>query len=210
MPLNAEPLHPLFMARVTGIDLKNERDPAGFAELEAMLDRYAVVALPRQHLTDDEQLAASELLGELSYALNPGRKQGVGTRLTPALYDISNLDENSAILDDADKRRKLREGDRLWHTDRSFIDAATSYSMLSGRVVPPEGGNTDFADMRAVWDDLPAAMKKRVEGLTAEHSYWHSRSLALGEPVEPEAGIDRKSTRLNSSHIPLSRMPSSA
>jgi alpha-ketoglutarate-dependent 2,4-dichlorophenoxyacetate dioxygenase len=61
--------------------------------------------------------------------------------------------------------------------------------MLSGRVVPPEGGNTDFADMRAVWDDLPETMKKRVEGLTAEHSYWHSRSLALGEPVEPEPGV---------------------
>ena len=139
-----------------------------------------------QNLSDDEQIEVSEQLGELSYALNHGRAKGQATRLRAELYDISNLDENHGILGDADRRRQWRESDKLWHTDRSFIDADTSYSLLSGRIVPPVGANTDFADMRAASADLPEAMKKRIANLQAEHSVWYSRALCGGKDFRPD------------------------
>ena len=181
MAINVRPLHPLFMAQVSGIDLKTNLNAGKLGELESLLDRYAVLAIPGQNLTDDEQIALSEQLGDLSYALNPGRAIGQSARLRPELYDISNLDEGHTILAETDRRRQWRESDKLWHTDRSFIDAETSYSLLSGRVCPPVGANTDFADMRAVYADLPDSMKARIETLQAEHSVWYSRALCGGK-----------------------------
>jgi alpha-ketoglutarate-dependent 2,4-dichlorophenoxyacetate dioxygenase len=180
MTMNVRPLHDGFVAEVRGPDLKTDLSAATLGELEALLDRYAVVALPGQNLTDDEQIALSEQLGDLSYALNHGRAVGQNTRLRKELYDISNLDEQHGILAEQDRRRQWRESDKLWHTDRSFIDAETSYSLLSGRVVPPVGADTGFADMRAAYADLPDDMKQRIEHLRAEHSVWYSRALCGG------------------------------
>ena len=181
MTTKITPLSPLFGARLEGVDLRADRSPATMAIVERTLDQYAVVALPGQFLDDDTQLAVSELLGDLSRALNPGRAKTQATRLRAELYDISNLDENNGILAEEDRRRQWRESDKLWHTDRSFINAETSYSLLSGRVVPPEGGDTGFADMRAVYDDLPEDLKERIANLRAEHSVWYSRALCGGK-----------------------------
>ncbi len=181
MPITTKPIdptHPLFGGEILGVDLKADIDRAGIAAVEAAMDRYAVCVLRRQFINDDEQIRFSEKLGEISYALNPGRAKGQSARLRHELYDISNLNEGHAILAADDRRRIMREGDRLWHTDRSFVAADTTYSLLSAREVPSEGGDTEFADMRAAYDALPEAMKGRIEGLRCEHSIWHSRCLA--------------------------------
>ena len=180
MPVAARPLHPVFAAALGGVDLRRPVPPADRGEIVAALDRYAVVVLPGPVLDDEQQIAFSRQLGTLAVALNHGRKVGQSARLRPELFDISNLDEQEAILEATDRRRQWREGDRLWHTDRSFIDADTTYSLLSARVIPPEGGDTEFADMRAAYDALDAAMKRRLEGLKAEHSVWYSRALTGG------------------------------
>jgi alpha-ketoglutarate-dependent 2,4-dichlorophenoxyacetate dioxygenase len=171
-------LHPVFFGEITGVSLTDRLAPAAIDAIVAALDRHAVVVFHDQFLSDEEQITFSQQMGGLSFALNHGRKQGQGARLRAELYDISNLDEEDAILGDNDRRRSWREGDRLWHTDRSFIDADTTYSLLSARVIPPAGGDTEFADMRAAYDALPAAMQAKLEGLMAEHSVWHSRALA--------------------------------
>ncbi len=181
MTIGTRPLdssNPFFAGEISGVDLKAEVDEATIDEIERAMDRYAVCALPGQFLSDETQIRFSERLGELSYALNPGRTQGQNARLRHELYDISNLNEGNGILADSDRRRIYREGDRLWHTDRSFVAADTTYSLLSAREVPPIGGDTYFADMRAAYDALPAAMKQRIEGLSCEHSVWYSRCLA--------------------------------
>ncbi len=181
MIIRETPLSPLFGARLEGIDLRADHSPAVMGAIEAALDKYAVVALPGQFLDDDTQLIISEQLGDLSRALNHGRAKTQSARLRAELYDISNLDENHGILGEADRRRQWRESDKLWHTDRSFIDAATSYSLLSARVTPPEKGDTGFADMRAAYDDLPDETKARIANLRCEHSVWWSRALCGGK-----------------------------
>jgi alpha-ketoglutarate-dependent 2,4-dichlorophenoxyacetate dioxygenase len=180
MPVTARPLHPVFAASLAGVDPRRPVAPADLGEIVAALDRYAVVVIPGPVLDDEQQIAFSRQLGTLAVALNHGRKVGQGARLRNELFDISNLDEENAILAADDRRRQWREGDRLWHTDRSFIDADTTYSLLSARVIPAEGGDTEFADMRAAYDALDDAMKRRIDGLTAEHSVWYSRALAGG------------------------------
>jgi alpha-ketoglutarate-dependent 2,4-dichlorophenoxyacetate dioxygenase len=92
------------------------------------------------------------------------------------MNDISNLDENGEILGADDRRRMFNLGNRLWHTDSSFKSTPAKYSMLHARLIPPEGGETEFADMRAAWDALPASMQARVRDMVCEHSLLFSRA----------------------------------
>jgi alpha-ketoglutarate-dependent 2,4-dichlorophenoxyacetate dioxygenase len=175
MPPAFRPLHPVFAAEVSPIDLRKVHDEETLARLRAGMDEFAVLVFRDQAFTDDEQLAfAQRFDGELhsktgSRAL---RKSRLGNE---ALGDISNLDESGEILRGDDRRRMYGLGNRLWHTDASFQDPAGRYSMLFARIVPAVGADTEFADMRAAYDALPAETRARVEGLRVHHSIAHSR-----------------------------------
>jgi alpha-ketoglutarate-dependent 2,4-dichlorophenoxyacetate dioxygenase len=89
--------------------------------------------------------------------------------------DISNLDSNGRLRARDDNRRMYALGNRLWHSDASFRATGAGYSLLSARVVPGSGGNTEFADMRAAYDALDATTKNQIGDLITEHSIAFSR-----------------------------------
>src|SRR4029453_5277307 len=66
-------------------------------------------------------------------------------------------------------------GRPLWHSDASFREVPGALSMLFAHVVPPVGGETEFADLRAAYDALSPAMRAKIDGLVVEHSIFHSR-----------------------------------
>ena len=177
MALSFRKLHPCFAAEVSPIDLRRVHDADTLAEIRAGMDEYAVLVFRDQPFADDEQLAfAQRLDGELHTKTGSAalRKSRLGNE---ALGDISNLDESGEILRGDDRRRMYALGNRLWHTDASFQDPAGRYSMLFARIVPAVGADTEFADMRAAYDALPAEMRARVDGLRVHHSIAHSRQM---------------------------------
>ena len=188
MPLAAEPLHQLFGARLTGIDI---RKPVGVDDLAAIkraLAKYVVCVIGHEEPPSNEQhIAFSALLGPLERA-----KQWVvdktGLRLPyPEIIDQSNLDEVGEIYADDDRRLAYKRANRLWHTDMAFFQNRATYSLLAAHAIPPAGADTEFTDMRAVWDALPGERKAGLDELIVEHSYWHSRVLGGGpEPDERE------------------------
>src|SRR3546814_16987232 len=91
------------------------------------------------------------------------------------INDISNLDRNGEVLARDDRRRLFGLGNMLWHSDSSFKPTPAKYSLLSARDVPDTGGNTEFADMWAAWDDLDPATQAECMDLVAEHSQLYSR-----------------------------------
>jgi alpha-ketoglutarate-dependent 2,4-dichlorophenoxyacetate dioxygenase len=171
MPLAATPSLPSFAARVTGVDLA-ALTPAETAALREAIDTYSVLILPGQSLDDDHLLALGKAFGDVE----PPRNHRVVLRLKHAeLADISNLDANNQLRAPDDHRRLDSLGNRLWHSDASFREVPGALSMLFAHIVPPAGGETEFADLRAAYDALDAEMKARIEGLTVEHSIFHSR-----------------------------------
>jgi alpha-ketoglutarate-dependent 2,4-dichlorophenoxyacetate dioxygenase len=175
MPLRFRQLHPHFVAEVSPIDLRQVQDRETLAEIRAGMDAYAVLVFRDQPFADDEQLAfAQRFDGQLhaKTGISALQKSRLGNE---ALGDISNLDENGEILRSDDRRRMYGLGNRLWHTDASVQDPPGRYSLLSARVIPPVGAETEFADMRAAYDALPPDMKKQLEGLRVHHSIAHSR-----------------------------------
>ena len=175
MALALQKIHPCFAAEVGAIDLRRVYGADTLAEIRAGLDEYAVLVFREQPFTDDEQLAfARRLDGELH--TKTGSRVLMQSRLgNEAVADISNLDGDGGLLKPDDRRRMYSLGNRLWHTDASFQDPPGRYSMLSAKVVPALGADTEFADTRAAYDALDAGMKARLQGLRVHHSIAHSR-----------------------------------
>ena len=186
MALTFRKLHPCFVAEVSPVDLRRVSDAETLDRIRAGMDEFAVLVFRDQVWRDAEHLAfARRLDGVLHTKLGISalQKNRFGNE---ALGDISNLDENGEPMKSDDRRRMYGLGNRLWHTDASFEEPPGRYSMLSAKVVPPVGADTEYADMRAAYDALLDEEKARLEGLHAHHSIAYSRQILGFEFSESE------------------------
>jgi len=186
MALAFRKLHPCFVAEVSPVDLRRVEDPETLDRIRGGLDEFAVLVFRDQLWSDAEHLDfAQRLDGTLhtKLGINALRENRFGNE---ALGDISNLDENGEIMKSDDRGRMYGLGNRLWHTDASFQEPPGRYSMLSAKVVPPVGADTEFADTRAAYDALLDEEKARLENLHAHHSIAYSRQTLGFEFSESE------------------------
>ncbi len=180
MALRLHPLHPLFAAETDDVDISRVPGPDLVREINAAMDRYAVLVLRGKPVGPEQQLAFTRAFGPLDIGLKKVRR-GQPDRLGyEELADISNLDESGRIAARDHRRIVGNIANALWHSDSSFQKPAARYSMLHALVVTPKGGETEYADLRAAYDALPAEAKAEIDGLMAEHSALHSR-IMLGE-----------------------------
>jgi alpha-ketoglutarate-dependent 2,4-dichlorophenoxyacetate dioxygenase len=173
--MQVAPIGNEFVAAVSGIDLRQPPDAAAAAAIHAAMDRYAVLVFHDQRLSDAEQIAFTKGLGKVELNTSNNVTRLDQRRLSTEMSDISNLDKEGRMLARDDHRRAFNLGNRLWHSDSSFKAVPAKYSLLSARLIPSSGGNTEFADMRAAYDALDDATKAEVEDLVAEHSLMFSR-----------------------------------
>jgi alpha-ketoglutarate-dependent 2,4-dichlorophenoxyacetate dioxygenase len=177
MAFSVRRLHDLFVGEISGVDLTRPVAPPDIAALEAAIAEHAVLVFRDQRITDDQQLAFSRCFGELEETRGTGISKPGEQRLHPAFADVSNLDKDNTILARDNRRRLYSLGNMLWHSDSSFKPIPATYSLLSGRVVVAQGGQTQFADMRAAYDALDDATKAEIGDLICEHSLIYSREL---------------------------------
>jgi alpha-ketoglutarate-dependent 2,4-dichlorophenoxyacetate dioxygenase len=172
MAIQTQQVHPFFVGEVSGVDLASELSAETARTLQDASDRYAVLVFHDQKLDDDALMAVGRRFGNIE----PPRNYRVQRRLKHAeLADISNLDTDNKLRARDDQKRLDALGNRLWHSDASFRPVPGALSMLFAHVVPPSGGETEFADLRAAYDALPADMKAKIDNLVVEHSIFHSR-----------------------------------
>jgi alpha-ketoglutarate-dependent 2,4-dichlorophenoxyacetate dioxygenase len=175
MTLAVTPLHPLFAAEIRGVDLSRPLPAGLFGEIEAAFDRYAVLVFPGQTLDEAAQVRFSELFGRLEQSVNYAGETAHGDRAK--ITDISNVDREGRLMSAEDRRLMFSRGNQLWHTDSSFKHVPAKCSLLYAYEVPPVGGETEFADLRAAYDALDEGLKRRLDDLVVEHSIYRSRSL---------------------------------
>jgi alpha-ketoglutarate-dependent 2,4-dichlorophenoxyacetate dioxygenase len=176
-----------FAGEVSGIDLRQPLSRAAADAIDAGMDRYGVLVFHDQDITDAEQIAFSTTLGPLEAKRRPGTiRKAAENRLGAGISDLSNLNKDGSIISAEDRQWFFKLGDRLWHSDSSYAEVPAKYSLLSGRVIPSWGGNTEFADMRAAYDALDARTRAEVEDLICEHSLKHSRGSIGFTDLTPE------------------------
>ena len=183
MSITFTPLTPTIAAEAAGIDLTRPLTPEQVQAIDDGMDRYGVLVFHDQHFDDESQFAFSRNFGPLEISSGGEMSKPEEMRLKLEMADISNLDANNKLRAADDRKRLGALGNRLWHSDASFRAIPAKYSLLSARIVPPTGGNTEFADMRAAYDALDDATKAEVEGLLTEHSNAFSREM-IGFPKQ--------------------------
>ena len=187
MAITVEPILPRFGAEVSGVDISQPLDEATKQEIIDIQNTWGVTVWRNTGLDDAGHVAFSRIFGHVELApSHSGKKSRMSE---PELFDASNLDFEGNIVHNASIELAAK-GNQLWHSDSSFMDVRSSQALLLCHEAPPEGGPTWFADTRSAYDDLPQAMKDKLEGLSATHSYFWSRRRA-GYPYTEEE-IDAK------------------
>ena len=170
MAIKVIPLTPCFAARVDGADIGRPLDDATWAAIRAAFEEHSVLVFPGAGLDDDTQVAFSLRFGalEVTRSMNPA----AGTPFARQ----SNLDIKTGEVIPAEDRRMIYQlANMLWHSDSSFKAVPSLCSLLSGRIVPPEGGATEFASARAAYPSLPPDLARRAEDAVVVHDFGWSR-----------------------------------
>jgi alpha-ketoglutarate-dependent 2,4-dichlorophenoxyacetate dioxygenase len=164
------PLGPGFAAELRGLTLAEiAAADAAYREARAALEEHSVIVLRGQDVTDEVQLAFSRRFGPLE--VTKVGSQGTGTNLVI----LSTIDENGKVVP-ADHRLALRnKANQLWHTDSTFKRVPALASVLSARVIPARGGETEYVSTRLAFERLDPGLRRRLENSFAWHDYAHSR-----------------------------------
>lgn len=171
MALKIRKLEEHIGAEVQGVDITSPIDTEIFERLRGALCEYGVLVFHDQAITDAEHIRFSEGFGplEMTMANDPIGDGGPIGR-------ISNLDENGTIIPPEDPRTLYTVANTLWHSDGSFKRVPLRGSLLSAKIVPPEGGDTEFASLTAAYAALPEQQQQEIADLVVEHSIAHSRA----------------------------------
>jgi alpha-ketoglutarate-dependent 2,4-dichlorophenoxyacetate dioxygenase len=165
-----------FAAEFLGADLHETPTDELVDAVEAAMAKYAVVVMRAAHIDDAEQVRFARAFGPLELPPHMGmRPAAMKVRVGYGLYDISNLDANGDFLPADSLRLIFNKDNENFHTDSSFNTLPTKWSMLSARLLPPAGGDTEFCDARAAWDALPEELRARAATAHAEHWLWKTR-----------------------------------
>jgi alpha-ketoglutarate-dependent 2,4-dichlorophenoxyacetate dioxygenase len=176
MAIRLFPVTEAFAAEVGDVDLSRVLSAEEKQQIRAAFTRYAVLIFPAQQLTAPQHVAFAQLFGPLEPNINTYQDEVKAARIDERISDVSNLDHNNELLPPDSRKRFSGLANRLWHTDSIFRHVPARASLLYARSVAPIGGNTEFADLRAAWDALPEATRRRIESLVVEHSIFNSRA----------------------------------
>ena len=179
------PITPDFVAEIGDVDLSATLAPGDMEAVREAFWKYAVLIFPDQHLSQEQHLAFAARFGPLEEGTRLGRGDRP-LRVARELADVSNIDQEGALLEPGSRLRRYQAGNQLWHTDASFRRVPALCSLLYAATVPPIGGHTEFADQRAGFDALPRQMQRRLAGKVAEHSIFTSRARLGMTDFEPE------------------------
>ena len=175
MGITFKKLHPTFMAQVSPIDLREVSDEATLEQLRQGMAQYGVLVFKGQHFSLQDQLDFAQRFDGQLHSKTSNSAVSKNRFGNDALTDISNVTEGGDIMAANDRRRMNNISNRIWHTDASFVNPAGRYSMLYARNIPPVRADTEFADMRAAYDDLDAKTKETIANLHVFHSIVYSR-----------------------------------
>lgn len=179
MSLQLKPLHPVFGAEASGLDLTQPLSDQDVRAINAAMNEYAVLLWRGQLLTAQQQIAFAKNFGPLDIGLKRVFKRP--ERLDDErLIDISNIDAQGNVAGRDSPKNLSNFANQLWHSDSSFMNPRAAYSMLQCVITPSWGGTTEFADLRDAYDTLDERTRAEIQELKAEHFALHTRIL-LGD-----------------------------
>jgi alpha-ketoglutarate-dependent 2,4-dichlorophenoxyacetate dioxygenase len=175
------PLGPGFGAELRGITLSDiASDDAAYAAARSAFEEHSLLVFRGQDVTDELQLAFSRRFG-------PPEVTKVGSQGTGSHFVILSTIGPDGKVVPSDHRMQMRnKANQLWHTDSSFKRVPALTSILSARIIPDHGGETEFVSTRLAFERLDPDLQKQLEDSFAWHDYAHSRGQIAADLASPE------------------------
>ena len=154
---------------INDLDITKILDIGIINEISELLSEFSVVVIRDQNITNDQHIKFSEFFGNLE-------KTKLGTDGSGSkLIILRNFDEDGNIVSPTDRQRLNNLANKEWHSDSSFKKIPSKLSILSSKMIPSNGGNTEFLSMRAAYNSLPENLKLNIEDKVCWHDYSHGR-----------------------------------
>ena len=169
--MTVKPLSEALGAEISGINAA-ELDDARFAELRDVFHQNLVVVVKNQDLTPAQQTEFARRFGEIQYHISPEYLM----KDQPEVMILSNEKQDGKFIG-------LPDGGSEWHSDHSYVDQPTGYTMLQAIKVPKDGGDTEWTNMVRAYEALPDDMQSRLDGLVGIHSFNRMKNHRLSVPV---------------------------
>lgn len=180
--LTVRKLHPALGAEVRGVDMRQPLDAATFRELHDIWMDHLVLVFPGQHMTDAEHVAFTRYFGEPEIF----HQKIIRSERVKEIFRVSNVDENGNLMPPDHPVAQQVALAQFWHTDSSYRKFPCTGALLHGVEVSRTGGETQFSNMYLVYDALPDALKRRIDGRKARHHFGHMHTQAALKPLTEE------------------------
>ncbi|MFZ3251559.1 MAG: TauD/TfdA family dioxygenase, partial [Pseudolabrys sp.] len=179
--MNIIPLGPGFAAELRGVTIAEvASDDTAYAAVRAAFEEHSVLVFRGQEVTDESQLAFSRRFGPPE--VTKVGSQGTGTHFVI----LTTIGEDGKVVP-PDHRLALRnKANQLWHTDSSFKRVPALTSVLSARIIPARGGETEYVSTRLAFEQLQPALQQKLKTSFAWHDYAHSRGQIASDLASPE------------------------
>lgn len=182
--MKTTPLHPEFGVEIHGIDLRDATATHLYPEIRAAFEDHSLLLLRGQDWSDEDILNFGRLFGPIE-----NRTDG-----PDYVAMVSNvLPDGSVMLPDAMRLKDLK-ANMLWHTDSTFLPVPSLANIITGRVVPTEGGATELVSTRAGLNRLSDHQRAALGGVL-RHRLTHSR-----KKIDPDLAEEAHITKWNEQH----------
>jgi alpha-ketoglutarate-dependent 2,4-dichlorophenoxyacetate dioxygenase len=175
------PVGPGFAAELRGVTLADiANDDAAYAEARAAFEEHSVLVFRGQEVTDEGQLAFSRRFG-------PPEVTKVGSLGTGSHFiTLTTIGPDGKVVPPDHRYAMRNKANQLWHTDSSFKSVPALTSILSARIIPDNGGETEFVSTRLAFERLDPAVQRKLENAFAWHDYAHSRAKIAAGLASPD------------------------
>lgn len=181
--MRTRPLHSDFGVEVAGVDLRRLRADNGYPAIRDLFERHSLLYFPDQALEDADIVRLGRLFGIVE-----DRKDTMDGKFE--VPKVSNRHANNTLGAASERQLLNLKSNMLWHSDSTFLPVPALANIITARVLPSSGGNTELVSTRAAWRRLPDEMKMRARGAILWHRYAHSRAK-----IDPELATDPLFTR---------------
>ena len=151
------PLHPHFGKIVHDVDLRTVTADNLYPEIRQLFEDHTALLFPKQAISDDDHTRLAELFGPLE-----NREAMAGYDSKFEVSEVSNVLDTGVTDPEGLHTLNLR-ANMLWHTDSTFLPIPALINILTAKIVPKSGGETELASTRVGWAHLPEKLKSELK-----------------------------------------------
>jgi alpha-ketoglutarate-dependent taurine dioxygenase len=186
MAATSKTITPTIGLEITGMAAAQFDDQTTARNAQRALDKHGVVVFREVHISDEQLVAFSRMLGTLVV-------QSTGEHRLPEIQTITmDPRKTNALL------ASYRQGNFHWHIDGATVEVPQKATLLTARAVDPAGGDTEFANTYAAHAALSEGERSEIADLQVVHTFAHAQSLANPDATdEQRASWDRVPARVH-------------